>query len=129
MSFAPSVEISILIHNQWEATERLLKSLAKYTHYPNYKIILIDNASYDLTVNNLSKYENYLEIIYNDHVLSFAACHNKVMSRTLSDYVCLLTNEVDNIISPILSVISLPEEFMTAPGKRVPVSLSITMVC
>ena len=95
MKSLPSVELSIVIHNQWDATERLLKSIEKYTHYSNYKIIIIDNASTDITVNKIVDYEDKYEIIYNDQILSFGACHNKVMSRTLCDYVCLLTNEVE----------------------------------
>lgn len=51
----PNVSIIILNWNGWKDTIECLESLYQ-NHYPNYEIILIDNASSDNSINKIKEY-------------------------------------------------------------------------
>ena len=111
----PYVEISIVVYNNWNGTKRLLDSIFENTVYPNYKIILVDNASRDQTVNELEQYENMFLIHYNEDKKSWAACHNLTMSKTFADYVCLLSNDVKVRKNWLTNLIDCDVSFICVP--------------
>lgn len=118
----PYVEISLVVYNNWECTKRLIDGIFKYTNYPNYKVILIDNCSRDCTVNELSQYETHFLIHYNEERKSWAACHNMVMSKTFANYVCLLSNEVvlkENWLSKLVNYADENAIGITVPVKNI----------
>lgn len=89
----PSVLIGIVVYNRWESTKKLITSILN-TNYSNFQISIIDNASYDQTVNNLDQFSNKIKIICNKSRQSFAHCFNQVLNAD-ADLYCLMTNEIE----------------------------------
>lgn len=98
----PKVSIIILNWNGLEDTIECLESLKKVT-YPNYEVIVVDNASSGSDVQVLTeRYEDYIHIIQNDRNYGFAEGNNISMRYALadfnSDYFLLLNN--DTVVAP-----------------------------
>jgi len=97
---APRVAIIVLNWNGWEVTASCLESLQQ-VEYPNYKIIVVDNASTDASVERLSSGFPHIELIRNTVNLGFAAGNNVGIKRALRDgaqFILLLNN--DTVVSP-----------------------------
>ncbi len=91
----PLVHIIILTWNHWEETAVCLQSLCQLT-YPNYKIIIVDNASTDDTVQNIRQQYPQFTLIINKQNLGFAAGVNIGIRYALdeqTDYLFLLNND------------------------------------
>lgn len=92
----PRVSIIILNWNGLEDTIECLESLRKIT-YPNYEIIIVDNASTGKDVVVLKeRYGDYIHIIANDKNYGFAEGNNIGIRYALakqSDYVFMLNND------------------------------------
>src|SRR3989338_5442408 len=93
----PRVSVIILNWNGLDDTIECLESLKKIT-YPNYEVILVDNASSGDDVAQLrKKFGKYIKIIQNDKNYGFAEGNNiairKVMKENKSKYVLLLNND------------------------------------
>jgi GT2 family glycosyltransferase len=105
----PKVSIIILNWNGLKDTVECLESLKKIS-YPNYEIIIVDNASIGDDVNVLKKkYGSYIHIITNDRNYGFPEGCNFGARYALSkgtDYLLFLNN--DTIVDP---------EFLTELGK------------
>jgi hypothetical protein len=97
----PKVSIIILNWNGVEDTMECLESLKKIT-YPNYEVIIVDNASSGNDVNILrEKYGEYIHVIANDKNSGFPEGCNIGMRHALgkgTDYLLLLNN--DTIVDP-----------------------------
>jgi GT2 family glycosyltransferase len=98
----PRVSITILNWNGLEHTIDCLESLRKIT-YPNYEVIVVDNASSGNDVAVLKKaFAGYVHIIRNDRNYGFAEGCNTGMRYALStsnpDYLLLLNNDV--VVAP-----------------------------
>ena len=93
----PKVSIIILNWNGYEDTIECLESLKKIT-YPNYEIIIVDNASSGDDVKILGeRYGTYIHIIANDQNSGFPEGCNIGMRYALgggTDYLLLLNNDV-----------------------------------
>src|SRR3989338_2365242 len=89
-------DIIIPVWNQLEDTRECIESIKKYTFY-TYKLILIDNASNQETSNYLQGLEkadsNNVKIIRNEKNEGFIKAVNKGISRSDSEYVCILNND------------------------------------
>lgn len=97
---SPLVYAIIVNWNGKEDTLACLESLKKI-HYDNLRIILIDNASHDGSVEAITKAFPNVEIIRNNRNERFARANNQGMAQALSqgaDYVLLLNN--DTIVDP-----------------------------
>lgn len=97
----PRVCIIILNWNGLEDTIECLESLQKI-NYPNYKVVVIDNASEgDDTEVLRQKFGGYINIIENDKNYGFAEGNNIGIRQALQkgvDYVLLLNN--DTVVDP-----------------------------
>ena len=89
----PSVAIIILNWNGWENTVECLESLYKID-YPNYYIILVDNASNDDSIQKIREYctgkirpiSNYVEYTDHDKPITITEIeHNKLMQFELNE--------------------------------------------
>jgi len=93
----PKVSIITLNWNGLEDTIECLESLKKIT-YPNYEIIIVDNASSGNDVNILrEKYGEYIHVIANDKNSGFPEGCNIGIRHALgngTDYLLLLNNDV-----------------------------------
>lgn len=97
----PKVSIIILNWNGLEDTIECLESLRKIT-YPNYGIIVVDNASSGSDVEVLrERYGDYIRIIQNEKNYGFAKGNNVGIRYALdkgADYVLVLNN--DTVVAP-----------------------------
>ena len=98
----PKVSIIILNWNGLEDTAECLESLKKIT-YPNYKVIVVDNASSGDDVKVLrERFGDYIHIIQNDANYGFAEGNNIGMRYALTncklDYFLILNN--DTVVAP-----------------------------
>ena len=89
----PSVAIIILNWNGWENTVECLESLYKID-YPNYYIILVDNASHDDSIQKIREYctgkirpiSNYVEYTDHDKPIPITEIeHNKLIQFELNE--------------------------------------------
>jgi hypothetical protein len=98
----PRVSVIILNWNGLADTVECLRSLQEIT-YPNYNVIVVDNASGGDDVNTLKKtFGDYIEVIRNDRNYGFAAGNNVGIRYALdhgASYVFLLNN--DTVVDPL----------------------------
>jgi GT2 family glycosyltransferase len=97
----PNVSIIILNWNNYEDTIKCLVSVFQID-YPNYQVIVVDNASSDDSVKLIGTSFPDQLIIENSSNLGFAAGNNVAINYAVdtlkSDYVFLLNN--DTIVDP-----------------------------
>jgi len=98
-----SVSIIILNWNGWKDTIECLESLYRI-NYPNYEVILVDNASSDDSVEMLEKWAKGREKLFllkNDKNYGFTGGNNIAIKQILqegrSEYILLLNN--DTVVS------------------------------
>lgn len=93
---APKVAIIILNYNGLKDTIECLESLKQIT-YPNYQVIVVDNASKGNDADILEeKYKDYIILIRNKENLGFSEGNNTGIKYALSkdfDYIWLLNND------------------------------------
>jgi len=94
---SPKVSIIILNWNGLKDTIECLESLKKIT-YPNYEVIVVDNASKGNDANILKeKYKNYIKLIRNKENLGFSEGNNvairKVIEEKESEFILTLNND------------------------------------
>lgn len=94
MTNYPLVSIITVNYNQLKITEEFLDSLQKIS-YPNYEIIVVDNASKENAIPSLEK--NYPEIIgiRSDENLGFAGGNNLGIRQAKGDYFLMLNNDTE----------------------------------
>lgn len=117
----PKVSIIILNWNGLADTVECLESFQKVT-YPNYQVILVDNASAGNDVAVLQEgFGTYIHVIQNEKNLGFAKGNNVGIRYALdkgADYVLLLNN--DTTVDP---------EFLTEMVKVAEADGGIGIVC
>jgi hypothetical protein len=92
----PLVSIVILTHNNWQFSNACLHSIIRHSDYPNFEIIVVDNASTDETrekLAELQRQEPRLRVILNDSNMGFAAGNNVGITVSKGEYVILLNND------------------------------------
>jgi GT2 family glycosyltransferase len=92
---SPSVYIIILSYNGSRWLEACLASILA-TEYPNFKIILVDNASNDNSLELVRRQYPQVTVIVNNHNYGFSEGNNIGVRHALSsgaDYVVLLNQD------------------------------------
>jgi GT2 family glycosyltransferase len=94
---SPSVAIIVVNWNGYEFTKACMVSLSKVL-YPNFKVILVDNASTDVQDKNLK--DNFKEVIYlqNTENLGFTGGNNRGIKYAIEnnfEYIMLLNNDTE----------------------------------
>lgn len=92
-----SVTIIILTWNKIQFTKYCLYYLYKYTNYPNWDLIVVDNGSTDETQQFLKKFQRTHEncqIILNSRNLGFAKGNNQGIKQAKGQYIVFLNNDV-----------------------------------
>jgi len=100
MAHYPSVSIIIPVFNRLELTIECLNSL-KYVKYPNYNIIIVDDASTDGTSEYISKHYSDVVLIYGDGNQWYSGGMNLGINKAFkldSEYLLFLNN--DNTVAP-----------------------------
>lgn len=92
----PKVSVIVLTYNNLDLTKACLESIECYTHYPNYEVIIVDNASADDTPAYLNAYaesRSNVQAILNADNLGFSAGNNVGLAAATGDYVVILNND------------------------------------
>lgn len=95
-SLLPSVTIVIICFNQLELTRRCVESILRYTQYPNYELILVDNGSTDGTYAygvQLASDNDHIRFLPLGDNLGFPAACNRGIQATDNDAVILMNND------------------------------------
>ncbi|MFV1979546.1 MAG: glycosyltransferase [Rhodothermia bacterium] len=93
----PRVSIVIVTFNNKALTELCLDSIDRFTAYPNYRVVVADNASTDGTrewLTQQARIRKNLRVILNDENLGFVAANNHAFAEATEEIFCLLNNDV-----------------------------------
>ncbi len=92
----PKASIVVVTYNNLSLNRLCLESLYGRTDWPNFEVIVVDNASQDGTPEYLreaeSQYPN-LRLIQNEDNRGFAAANNQGLAVATGDYFVLLNND------------------------------------
>ena len=92
----PKVSVIVLTYNNLALTKACLESLERNTHYPNWELILIDNASTDGTQEFLANYaahNPHARLIQNESNRGFSASNNQGLLAAGGEYFVILNND------------------------------------
>jgi GT2 family glycosyltransferase len=90
-----TVSIIIINYNGKNLLMKCIKSIKRFTTYPNYEIIVIDNNSTDGSIEMLSKKFKDTKIIKNSSNLGFSKACNIGIKKSKGEYILLLNNDVE----------------------------------
>ncbi len=96
----PKASIIIVTYHNRDLNRMCLEKLYEQSEWPNFEVIVIDNASTDGTPEYLQEAEKIfpnLRVVLNDKNLGFAAANNIGLKMATGDYLVLLNN--DTVIS------------------------------
>ncbi len=116
----PMIYVVTLTWNQREDTVDCLKSLNRIT-YPNYRLLLVDNASVDGTVKAVTDYFPEVEIIVNPRNLGFPGGFNVGLRHAFdqgAEYVFMINNDTfvePSILDKLMAYADQPGVGMVAP--------------
>ena len=92
----PKVSVIVLTYNNLRFTRACLKSLEVNTCYPDWELVLVDNASTDGSRDYLAEYAQgkpWVQLVQNDRNLGFAAGNNRGLEAATGDYLVVLNND------------------------------------
>lgn len=97
----PSVSVVVLAWNNLEYTRACLESLDRHTGYPDWELVLVDNASSDGTPDHfreIAARRPRTTLVLNDENLGFAAGNNTGLAVARGEVVVILNN--DTFVTP-----------------------------
>ena len=92
----PRVSVIVLTYDNLEFTQACLHSLEVHTQYPNWELLLVDNASNDGTQEFLADYAERnprARLTQNEQNLGFAAGNNRGLEAADGEYLVILNND------------------------------------
>jgi GT2 family glycosyltransferase/polysaccharide pyruvyl transferase WcaK-like protein len=92
----PMVSIIIVTFNNLDYTKLCIESIYEKTAYPNFEVIVVDNASTDGTRDYLLELKDghsNVKVILNEENLSFARANNMGIKASDGEYIILLNND------------------------------------
>lgn len=95
-SIQKKASVIILTYNNIDFTKTCLESLQLYTDYPDWELILVDNASTDGTPDYLKQYTKqhaHVKLILNSTNVGFPAGNNIGIKAATGEYLVLLNND------------------------------------
>jgi GT2 family glycosyltransferase/glycosyltransferase involved in cell wall biosynthesis len=97
----PGASIIVVTHNNLEFTKLCIESVLRNTEYPNYELIIVDNASSDGSqayLLDLSKHYSHIKFVFNTYNYGFARANNQGIGLASGEYLVLLNN--DTVVPP-----------------------------
>jgi GT2 family glycosyltransferase len=88
-----SVSVTIVTYNSGRFIRRCLESVLDQD-YPQFEIIVIDNASTDGTADILEQFEGRCQVCYNQENAGFAAAQNQAIAMSRGEWVLTLNPDV-----------------------------------
>ena len=92
----PKVSVIVLTYNNLRFTKACLKSLEVNTCYPDWELVLVDNASTDGSRDFLAEYalgKPWVKLVQNEDNLGFAAGNNRGLEAATGEYLVVLNND------------------------------------
>jgi GT2 family glycosyltransferase len=92
----PRASVIVLTHDNLAFSRMCIASILENTEYPNYELILIDNASTDGTVEELQRLARDLpnvRAIFNDRNAGFGPGNNQGLEAATGEILILLNND------------------------------------
>lgn len=93
----PKISVIVLTYNNLKLNKLCTETLLSKTAYPNYELILVDNASVDGTRDWLKELDaqnvENVTVILNEDNLGFAGGNNVGIQAASGDYIVLLNND------------------------------------
>ena len=94
---APRVNI-IVPTRDGSLLQRCIESVLAFTTYPNFQLVVVDNASRSLsTLDCLRAYDDKITVIRDEREFSFSAINNAAVRQTVGDLICLLNDDTEVI--------------------------------
>ncbi len=115
------VSFIIVTYNNCNLTHLCVESIFRNTTYPNYEIILVDNASSDDTRNYLrylSRISDRIKVILNDKNFGFAKANNQGLKIATGEFLVLLNNDTvvpRGWLDPLLKHLENPDIGLVGP--------------
>ena len=98
----PMVSVVVISYNQWALTERCLQSLTLHSERGSTEIVVVDNASQDVTPTQLQAWAaqdpEHRRIVLNAENKGFGPAVNQGLALAKGDYLAVLNNDI--IVSP-----------------------------
>ncbi len=92
----PRASVIVLTHDNLAFSRMCIASILENTEYPNYELILIDNASTDGSVEELKRLARDIPVVrayFNDHNAGFGPGNNQGLREATGDLLFLLNND------------------------------------
>ena len=92
----PRASIVVVTWDNLAFSRMCLASIFENTDYPNYELIVVDNASTDGTVEELQRIAGqapHVRAIFNDHNAGFGPANNQGLAAATGDILVLLNND------------------------------------
>ena len=91
----PRVSIVVLCYNKVEFTVRCLDALFRNTDYPDFEVIVVDNASVDDTPGYLETWRRKITVIRAEGNLGFVHGNNLAAGAATGSYIVFLNNDTE----------------------------------
>ena len=115
MSFvSPKITVVIPVFNQWFLTTKCLLSIFRSVPRELIKIIIVDNASTDMTspgVEGLISLGYPIDVIYNDENLGYLLAANQGWAEAKTDYILHMNNDVTVESGCIMRMLEVMEKY------------------
>jgi len=114
----PMCSIIVLNYNSKLFLKNCLDSISKQT-YPNFEIIVVDNASTDDSLKILKNYPK-IKLIKNRSNLGFAGGNNVGITKSRGKYIVIVDTDTiadKNWISELIKVVEMDEKIGVVGGK------------
>ena len=89
------ISIIILCYNNVNYTEKCLASIFKNTDYPDFEVIVVDNASVDDTTILLEIYSKRVKYTRSPTNLGFVGGNNMAAGQAEGEYIIFLNNDTE----------------------------------
>lgn len=89
------VSVIIVSWNVKNLLEKCLASIFKYTHDISFEVIVVDNNSYDNTVEMVNEKFPQVNLIANDSNAGFAKANNQGLERAQGEYVLFMNPDME----------------------------------
>jgi GT2 family glycosyltransferase len=92
----PKASVIVLTHDNLAFSRMCVASVLENTEYPNYELIIVDNASQDGTrqeMERIAQSVRHVRVIANEHNAGFGPGNNQALAAATGDLLFLLNND------------------------------------
>lgn len=92
----PRASVIVLTHDNLAFSRMCVASILENTEYPNYELIIVDNASQDGTrqeMERIAQAARHVRVIANEHNAGFGPGNNQALAAAAGDLLFLLNND------------------------------------